>query len=270
MGNICEMLGASFFLVLSMMSILWIIYFFKRNAGIVDIGWSLAFMLAMAAYLLIGEAALSKKILLTAMVWCWSARLGWHLFQRYLTTEEDFRYREIREQWGEENSNFKMFIMFIFQGVLAVFLSLPFLIVAHTAEAAWHGIEVLGCLVWLVGITGEALADRDLEKFKQNPENKHKVCNAGLWRYSRHPNYFFEFVVWVGFFLFALGSPVGWLAIVSPVLILVLLTQVSGIPMVEAQALKSKGSEYRSYQETTSMFIPWFPKAPKNEQAVKK
>lgn len=266
MSNICEMLGASFLLVLTLMSILWVVYFVRGNAGIVDIGWCLSFMLAMGVYLYLGEGALSKKVLLAIMVWAWSGRLGWHLYQRYLSPEEDPRYQYIRKQWGEDNTHFKFFMLFIFQGVLAIFLSLPFLIVSYAAEPSWHGVEVIGCFVWIMGLTGEALADRDLYNFRRAPENKSKVCKLGLWRYSRHPNYFFEFVVWIGFFLFALGSPGGWLAIISPLLILLLLTKVSGIPLLEAEAVKSKGNEYRSYQETTSIFIPWFPSEEKNNK----
>ena len=259
MGNIFEMLGASFFLVLSLMCILWVVYFFRRNAGIVDIGWSLGFVLSAWAYFFLGQGSTSKKWAIMIMVTMWGLRLAWQLYQRFIVSGEDPRYQDIRKSWGNENADFKLFMMFIFQGVLVVVLTLPFLIVCSEAVPEWYSIEILGIFVWLIGVTGETAADMQLHAFKQIPENQGKVCKEGLWRFSRHPNYFFEFIVWVGYFLFALGTPGGWLGIISAAIMLFLLTKVSGIPLTEAEALKTKGEEYQEYQRTTSSFIPWFP-----------
>jgi steroid 5-alpha reductase family enzyme len=269
MDNIFEMLGAGFFLVLALMSALWLVYFFKRNAGILDIGWPLSFMLVMAAYLFIGEGDFLKKGLLACMVWGWGGRLAWHLYRRYQLSEEDVRYQRIRSNWGDHPDS-KFFMLFVFQGVLAVFLTLPFLIVAYASNSTWYGVEAAGFLVWIIGVIGEGMADQALKQFQSDPENKGKVCKKGWWRYSRHPNYFFEFVVWVGYFLFALGSPGGWMAIISPAIILVLLTKISGIPQTEAEALKSKGEDYRLYQKKTSSFVPWFPEedSPKSPPGI--
>ena len=261
MGNFFEMLGASFFLVLGLMSILWVIYYFKKNAGIVDIGWALGFVLSVWAYLFIGEGYRPKKWLITLMVTAWGIRLAWHLYQRFMLSGEDPRYQEIRKSWGTQNTDFKFFVMFIFQGVLVVLLSLPFIIIAGDSEPGFYAVELLGLLVWFVGLLGETYADQQLHYFKANPENKGKVCKEGLWRYSRHPNYFFEFIVWVGYYLFALGTSAGWIAIISPAIMLGLLLKVSGIPLTEAEAIKTKGSEYEDYIKTTSAFIPWFPSA---------
>ncbi len=260
MSNIFEMLGASFFLVLGLMSILWLVYFFKRNAGIVDIGWAVGFILAVWAYFFIGDGALTKRLAILIMVTLWGARLAWHFYTRFILCGEDPRYQDIRKSWGTENSDFKFFMMFIFQGVLVVLLSLPFLIVSGDASPEWHAIEAIGILVWLIGLIGEIYADRQLMDFKQNALNQGNVCQEGLWHYSRHPNYFFEIVVWIGFFLFALGTPGGWLAIISPALMLCFLLKVSGIPLTEAEAIKTKGEKYAEYQKSTSSFIPWFPK----------
>ncbi len=260
MSNIFEMLGASFFLVIGMMCLLWVIYFFKRNSGIVDIGWALGFVLSAWAFFFLGDGAFLKKVAMLAMVTIWGLRLGWHLYNRFIVCGEDPRYQEIRKSWGSENADFKFFMMFIFQGVLVVLLSLPFLIIAGDATPEWWAIELLGILVWAIGVTGESYADYQLTTFKQQPENKGKVYKEGLWRYSRHPNYFFEFIVWMGYFLFALGTPGGWLTILSPIIMLCLLLKVSGIPLTEIEALKSKGAEYEEYRRTTNPFIPWFPK----------
>jgi steroid 5-alpha reductase family enzyme len=260
MLNIFEMLGASFILVLVLMTLLWVIYFFRKNAGIVDIGWALGFVLAMWAYFFLGDGAGAKKWALLIMVTLWGCRLAGHLYYRLITTSEDPRYQEIRRNWGEESSNFKFFMMFIFQGVLVVLLSLPFLIVANRAVPTWQGIEVVGIVVWIIGFIGEAWADRQLATFKDKAENQNKVCREGFWYYSRHPNYFFEFVIWVGYFFFALGTPGGWISFIAPAIMLCLLLKVSGIPLTEEELHKSKGAEYDDYCRTTNPFIPWFPK----------
>ena len=272
--NILEMLGAAFILVLGFKSLLWVVYYFQKNAGIVDIGWAFSFILVSWVYFFLGEGATSKLMVMTAMVTIWAGRLTWYLFQRYLSmSEEDPRYQEIRKNWGSENSDFKFYMMFIFQGVLVVILSLPFLIVSADATRVWYPVEFLGILVWFGGVVGEAFADKQLLEFKCNPENQGKVCKEGLWKYSRHPNYFFEFVIWLGFFLFALGSPGGWVSIISLGLILLLLFKVSGIPQAEAQALKTRGALYEEYQMETSSFFPWFPRKrkpiPQIEENVK-
>ena len=118
-----------------------------------------------------------------------------------------------------------------------------------------------GIALWLIGLLGESLADRQLARFRADPANKGKVCRTGLWNYSRHPNYFFEWLVWVGYAVFALGSPWGWLGLLAPALMLHFLRNVTGIPMTEELSLKSKGDAYREYQRTTSAFVPWFKQA---------
>ena len=261
MTTLFEMIGAASLLTFGLMSILWVIYFFRGNASIVDLGWALSFFLVAWAYCLIGSGAPEKRWFLTGMVTIWSLRLAWHLWERYQTGAEDPRYTQIKEDWGPNYNKFKFYLMFLFQGLLVLVLSLPFLIVSLNATPVWEAVEGVGLSLFALGLAGEALADKQLADFKKDPENKGKVCRKGLWHFSRHPNYFFEFVIWCGFFLFALGTPWGWISIVSPLLILLLLTQVSGIPLTEAQSLKTHGDEYREYQRTTSPFIPWFPNA---------
>lgn len=260
MSYLFQMLGASFILTLTLMTSFWVIYYFKRNANIVDIGWALGFVLIAWASFFLGEGDLLKKCSIVFMVTCWGLRLAFHLYQRLLISAEDPRYQEIRRSWGTENADFKFFMMFIFQGVLVIFLSFPFLLVCNFAGTEWHGVEVIGMFTWAIGLVGEAYADKQLYDFKNNTLNQGKVCREGLWFYSRHPNYFFEFVVWVGYALFALGTPGGWLAMISAGMMLLLLTKVSGIPLSEVESLKSKGDDYKEYQKNTSSFIPWFPK----------
>jgi steroid 5-alpha reductase family enzyme len=153
-----------------------------------------------------------------------------------------------------------MFLVFFeLQALIVVIFSLPFLF------AAWNptplgALEYAGLGISLLVLAGESMADRQMRSFKQDPANKGRVCNAGLWRYSRHPNYFFEFLVWVGFALASLGTPWGWTTIICPLLMYYFLTKVTGIPLTEEYAIKSKGEAYREYQRSTSAFIPSPPK----------
>ena len=255
------LLGAGLFLVLALMLALWIVYLFKRNAGIVDIGWAIGFILCAWAYLILGYGDPLKKWVITLMVTIWAVRLSWYIYQRYIKNEEeDSRYREIRQSWGGDPTNILFLLMFLLQGVLVIVISLPFLIVSLGSLPGWSNWEIGGCILWFIGVLGETVADSQLSTFRNNPENKGKVCQSGLWRFSRHPNYFFESIVWIGLFLFAYPAPWGLFAIISPLLMLALLLKVSGIPLAEAQALRTKGDLYRDYQRTTNIFIPWFPK----------
>ena len=251
-----EMIGAAFLLIMSLMTLLWLVYFFRRNAGIVDFGWTASFLLASWSYLVLGQGYLPRRLLITFMVTVWAGRLLWHLWQRFDWNVEDPRYTDLKERLGEENSEFKMFLMFIFQGLIAIILSIPFLVASANSASDWSVWEGWGFLVWLIGIGGE---DHQLEAFKRKSSNQGKVCDSGLWRWSRHPNYFFELVVWIGYALFALSSAAGIIAITAPVIMYYLLVHVSGIPLAEAQSLKSKGEAYREYQKRTSPFFPWFP-----------
>ncbi len=233
------------------------------NYGIVDIAWSYAFGALAAFYALAGPGWPVRRALLAALAVLWSARLGTHLAVRVIGHHpvEDGRYRQLRQDWAA-NFTAKMAGFFQLQAVSVVLLGAAFLVVCLNPAPALHPLELAGAALWLLAISGEAVADAQLAAFKRDAANRGKVCDAGLWRYSRHPNYFFEWLVWVAFFIFALGSPGGWVAIIGPASILYLLLRVTGIPMTEEQSIRSRGDAYRRYQRTTSAFVPWFPKKP--------
>lgn len=258
MLTLFQMVGASFIFTLLLMVTLWCIYYVRRNAGIVDIGWAAGFLIVMVIYFLLGNGDWLKSTILLLMVGIWSGRLCYMLCRRYVEGIEDPRYRDIRDKWGDHNSDFKFLILFVFQGVLIVILSIPFLVVSCCPEEEWSVWEVLGLFVWSIGVAGSYFADEQLRAFKLTPGSDLEVCNVGLWRYSRHPNYFFEWIVWVGYFLYALSASWGFIALLSPALMYYLLRYVSGVPMVEAHLLKTRGDGYRRYQATTSEFFPWF------------
>jgi steroid 5-alpha reductase family enzyme len=142
------------------------------------------------------------------------------------------------------------------QSLSVVVLGYPFLAICSNPEQGLGPLEWAGAALWLAAISGEALADAQLSWFKRDKANAGLVCDAGLWRYSRHPNYFFEWLIWVAYFLFSCASPWGWPAILSPACILYLLLRVTGIPATEEQSLRTKGDAYRRYQERTSAFLP--------------
>jgi steroid 5-alpha reductase family enzyme len=231
------------------------------NYGFVDIAWSYAFGALAAFYALLGPGWPVRRALIAAMAVVWSARLGTHLAIRVIGhhPEEDGRYKQLRLDWA---ANFvaKMAWFFQMQAASVVLLGVAFLVACLNPAPALHPLEIAGAILWLVAISGEALADAQLAAFKRQPASKGRVCDVGLWHYSRHPNYFFEWLIWVAYFVFALASPWGWIAIVGPASILWLLLRVTGIPMTEEQSVRSRGDAYRRYQKTTSAFVPWFPK----------
>ncbi len=243
-------------IVAVMMTFLWLAQAKMKNAGYVDIGWTLGLALCALVYALNINGYLPRRFILLMMVCFWAGRLALLLVRRLMKDpSEDSRYRRIREDW-KTNQNMKFFFMFQFQGLLDVVLSWVFLLIFLNPSQLISSVEIIGVLIWLAGIIGESIADEQLHTFKINPANKGKTCDLGLWYYSRHPNYFFEWLIWVGYAVIALASPWGWSGIIAPVLMLYFLLKVSGIPLAEAQALKTKGEEYRRYQESTSMFIP--------------
>jgi steroid 5-alpha reductase family enzyme len=188
----------------------------------------------------------------------WGVRLAIYLlFTRVIGQPEEGRYVQLRREWGG-NLPLKFLAFFQFQALLCIVLSTPFLVAALNARPRLSFLEYAAAALWLFAFAGELLADRQLHAFKANPANRGRTCRAGLWKYSRHPNYFFEWLIWVAFALFAMSSPYGYLALVSPLLILFFLFRVTGIPATEAQALRTKGEDYRQYQRTTSAFVPWF------------
>jgi steroid 5-alpha reductase family enzyme len=233
------------------------------NYGIVDIAWSYSFGLLALFCSMLGAGWPVRRAMIAAMVTVWSLRLGTHLLVRIARKhpEEDGRYGQLRREWGDRFT-LKMAGFFQMQALSVVLLGIPFVAACMNAETSLKALEWCGAALWLVGISGEALADNQLSSFRKQPANAGAVCDTGLWRYSRHPNYFFEWLIWVSYSLFACASPWGWIGILSPVCILYLLLRVTGIPATERQSIRSKGDAYRRYQERTSGFLPLPSRSP--------
>lgn len=237
------------------------------NYGIVDVAWSYAFGVLALFAAACGAGWAPRRWLLAALVVAWSTRLGTHLYRRVMGHHpvEDGRYVELRRKWGGRLV-IEMFKFFQLQALSVVLLGIPFMLSAQNVAPALAGWEIAGAVIWLVGIAGESLADWQLAAFKRFSNDRRRVCDIGLWRFSRHPNYFFEWLVWVGYFVFACASPWGWATVYAPLAMLYLLFRVTGIPLTEEQAIRTKGDAYRRYQARTSAFVPWFPKAASAER----
>lgn len=243
---------------LGLMTLLWLVSLMLRNASIVDIFWGAGFvMLGWLYFLLMPQGLLARKLLIAALVTVWGLRLSLYIFARNRGMGEDFRYVAMRQAGGASwwwQSYFKVFVL---QGVLMWLISAPLLAAQLGATSGLTLLDGLGVLVWAVGFTFEAAGDWQLARFKADPANKGRVMNRGVWRYTRHPNYFGDAAQWWGFFLIALAAG-GWVTILSPALMTFLLVRVSGKALLEKSMAERPG--YREYIESTSGFVPWFPR----------
>jgi len=240
------------------MTLLWALSVRVRDASIVDPFWGPGFLLAALIYFLVDGGYGTRGRIVVVLVTVWATRLGYHLLVRNRQEGEDKRYREMRKGRGEAFWWQSLFTIFWLQAGLLWIISAPLLgaIVSDAPLSLW---DVAGALFFAVGLSFEAVADSQLARFKAHPANEGKVLDTGLWRYSRHPNYFGEAVLWWGFYLFAVGGGQYW-TVVGPLLITFLLLRVSGVTMLEKE-LKSSKPGYADYVQRTSAFIPWPPES---------
>jgi steroid 5-alpha reductase family enzyme len=229
------------------------------NAGVVDVLWSAGLGAGALLLAATGDGARAPRALLALLGGAWSARLAAHLWARLKREGEDGRYRQLRSAWGGDPWRWLAF--FQLQALLVPLFALPYAAVAANPRSSPTWLAV-GSLVWALGVAGEALADAQLARFRADPAHRGRTCRAGLWRYSRHPNYFFEWLHWLAYVALAVGSPLWPLAWLGPLVMWVFLRFLSGIPWTEAQALRSRGEDYRDYQRCTPMLFPWFPRRP--------
>jgi steroid 5-alpha reductase family enzyme len=250
-------------IVLLVMVLTWVAALRLRNAGIVDVAWSVNLAFLAVLYAAFGTGYAPRRGLIAAMVAIWGLRLGAHLGRRVAAEHprEDGRYQQLRREWGAAADR-RLLGFFLAQGLLDSLLSVPFLLASVNPKPRVHILEWAAVGLWSVAVLGETAADRQLAHFKSDAGNRGRTCDVGLWRLSRHPNYFFEWLAWCAYALFAAASPWGWVSVYAPALLLYFLLRVTGIPATEAQALRSRGEAYRLYQQRTSAFVPWFPSGP--------
>ena len=236
------------------MSGAWVVQRASGNAGMVDVVWTFSLGAAGIATGVVAGGA--RAILVAALTAIWATRLGLHILRRNWGTPEDSRYAHLRTIWGS-GFQARMFIFLQIQALAALALAISFVAAAYN-RAPLSAADALGAALFATGVAGGALADAQLARFRRERVHGGGVCDGGLWRYSRHPNYFFEFLSWCCWPLLAIGPhhPWGWVALTAPALMYWLLVHVSGIPPLEEAMLRSRGDRYRAYQARTRAFFP--------------
>jgi steroid 5-alpha reductase family enzyme len=257
---ICLLLVATGFAI-GLMLMVWILALRINNLGIVDIAWSYSFLPLVIVFAAMAHGDPTRRWLVAGMGGLWSLRLGTYVGLRVIKghPQEDVRYGKFRAEWKAKLKSIS-FGFFQLQALSIGALSTVFLLPCLNSHPGLTPLEGAGMAIWLVAFAGESLADAQLKHFRADAKNSGRICQVGLWKYSRHPNYFFEWLVWVGFFVFAWDSPGGCFTVLCPGLMLYFLLRVTGIPLTEEFSVKSKGDAYRQYQQTTSAFVPWFKK----------
>ena len=243
-------------IIIGMGFMTWLYSLLRRNVNSVDSLWSMMFLAAAGFYLWSSPENNSRTTLIFALVAIWALRLSIHLTLRNWNKPEDRRYAEIRRNNQPGFKIKSLYIIFILQGVLAWIISAPLLYALYPV-VEFHWLDVLGIGLWILGFTFESVADWQLLRFQKNPVNDGKVLNSGLWRYSRHPNYFGEFCLWWGFYLLAIPAGAWW-SIFAPVLMTFLLLRVSGVLLMEKD-ISSRRPAYQDYIENTNAFFPGLP-----------
>jgi steroid 5-alpha reductase family enzyme len=246
-----------------LMAFAWVVQQRTGNSGWVDTIWTFSVGLVGAGSALWpigGEAANARQWLVAALVAIWSLRLGTHIAIRTAAITDDPRYAAFAKEWGV-NSPRRMFVFLQNQALGSIPLVFAIFVAARFPLASLRWQDILGAVILFVGIAGEALADAQLKRFRQNPANKGQVCNAGLWRWSRHPNYFFEWFCWLAYPVIGLSPDYLWglATLLAPLFMYWILVYVTGIPPLEEQMLRSRGERYRDYQSRTSKFFPLPP-----------
>lgn len=241
------------------MSLFYLLSVKKKNYGLVDIGWGFGFIVISLTSLSFNFNNLHLKLLIpNILVLLWGLRLSYHLFKRNFNKEEDYRYKEMRNRWRDKANLNAFFKVFMLQGLLMYIVSLPIIINNLYQTELIDQYIYLGIIVWVIGYIFEVIGDYQLKKFISLQKNKGKIMKSGLWKYTRHPNYFGEAVMWWGLFLIVINLKYGLYTIISPILITYLLVYVSGIPLLEKKY--NNNPEFQEYAKRTSKFIPWFNK----------
>lgn len=244
--------------VLFYMTIFFIVAQIKKNNSIVDIGWGLGFVVIAIFTLLTNRNYNFRSILVTALVFIWGMRLFYHIVKRNLGKPEDFRYAAWRKEWGKWLVPRAFLQVFMLQGVIMLVVAYPIIMNNDRSIGSVGYGEIIGLIIWIVGFIFETLGDKQLKKFIADKKNKGYIMKEGLWKYTRHPNYFGEATMWWGIFIITLSSRSGMLGIISPITITLMLLYVSGVPMLEKHY--KDNIEFQEYAKVTSKFLPWFPK----------
>lgn len=244
-------------LIMVYMSVWFVIAQIIKRNDVADIAWGLGFILLAVTLFFKDGYAFDRTALVAILVVIWGFRLAYHIFKRNVNKPEDKRYANWRNTWGKWFVVRSFFQIFILQGLLLLLISSPIIVINHFTAVSWTWLDLLGVLVWIFGFYFESVGDAQLKKFISNPENKGKVLSTGLWKYTRHPNYFGEVTQWWGIWIISMSIfPNAIFAIISPLTITFLILKVSGIPMLEKSM--SENPLFADYMKNTSAFFPKF------------
>jgi steroid 5-alpha reductase family enzyme len=262
MESLPNVLGLNLAMAVALMVLLWILSLRLRDVSIIDIAWGGAGAIIAILTFLNTDGTLSRRVLLTSLTVIWGVRLALHIGIRKWGKPEDFRYAAFRAEHGETWPLRSLFTVFLLQAFLIWIVTMPVQVGQFwPTPAGLTPLEWVGAAIWAEGFLWQAVADFQLTRFLADPANAGTVLDRGLWRYSRHPNYFGETLMWWGIFLIAVVTPKGWLTALSPVLITYLLTKKSGVPLLE-ESLMDRREGYREYVRRTNAFFPWPPRSP--------
>ncbi len=259
-----EILLTNVLVILGMMVCIWLLSLPLKDASIVDICWGLGFVLVAWMTWRIAEGDPDRKLLLAILVTIWGLRLSLYLAWRNIGHGEDPRYQAMRAKYGARFPLISLLRVFVLQGVVMWIVSLPIQVgQVYDTTPAFHWLDWAGVVLWMVGLFFESVGDIQLARFKAKPENNGQVLNTGLWRYTRHPNYFGDFLMWWGLFLiaFAASPSQTWWSAIGPLIMSFFLLKVSGVTLLEKSLKKSKGTAYEDYIQRTNAFFPGLPKA---------
>jgi steroid 5-alpha reductase family enzyme len=266
--NMLVATGISVIILFLYIIVAFIVCSIKKNNGLMDVfygpGYFITSITALIVSLLLGNSLTVRQVIMNTLVGLWAARLALYVYIRNRGKEEDYRYARRRNEWKRFLLQ-SFFRQFLFQGVVIIIVGIPSWFVNISEDQpidslySFNGITLwLGTLIWLIGFIFETIGDWSLYKFLQNPQNKGKVMDKGLWKYTQHPNYFGEITQWWGLFIIALAVPYGFITIIGPLYITFQIIKVSGVRLLEKHF--EENEEYQAYKKRTSSFIPWFPK----------
>lgn len=252
-----ELFAANLAVTGAAMVLLWLASLALRDASIVDVFWGFGFALIAGLTFFLNGAGGGRQGIILGITCAWGLRLTLYLGWRKFGAPEDYRYRSMREWIGPRFGLFSLVLVFALQWLIMNVVALPIMTGAFE-RSSLGALDALGCGIWAIGLTFESIGDLQLARFKANPGNRGKVMDRGLWRYTRHPNYFGDFLIWWGIYLVSFGEGGAWWTVVSPLLMSVLLLRVSGVALLERSMQKKEG--YSEYMARTSAFFPWPPR----------
>jgi steroid 5-alpha reductase family enzyme len=253
-----EVLIANGSVIAALMFGVWLISLPLRDVSVIDIAWGLGFVLVAWTTYFFGGGEGVGRLLLAVLVTLWGLRLSGYLAWRKAGSPEDYRYREMRDRHPRSFPLLSLLTVFTLQGILMWIVALPIQTTDPTAPSSLV-LTAFGVLVWTVGLAFEAIGDVQMAHFKSEAANAGRVLDRGLWRYTRHPNYFGDFLVWWGIYLVSLALGAPWWSVIGPILMSVLLMRVSGVTLLE-KALKERKEGYGEYATRTNAFFPWWPR----------